>query len=596
MRIATSRREVVFGAAKIADPFLPRRRHELDRTLSGQTSPVDLTGERQHDRETSPVVVDSRANQPIAVATNREIRLPRKHRVEMSANDDRLELMPRRAMAPANHVTDAVRVNVRQSAITEPPSDPPATLVFFARRRGNLRNGDLRAQDRVVVRSQTRVRGSKRPMRRDGVGRKRRANGHRYQLLPVRAPTQVVDSEMTRAESGNGEAGDSRRLGRNVYSLSAVSFFTDVSSEMIYPLLPVFLTTTLGASAGFVGTIEGAAESVAAFLKLGSGWWSDRVRRRKPLVVAGYAIASVVRPLVAIARSAGDVLLIRVADRVGKGIRNAPRDALIADSVHESVRGRAFGFRNAADNAGALVGPLIAFALLSMFDFSLRTVFWLSAIPGAVAVVIAIVGVRESARHEWTDEDTTLHAGMGRRFWVFLVAVFIFTLGNSSDAFLLLRATELGVPIALAPVLWAVLNFVKSAFNISGGSLSDRVGRTPTVVAGWIVYAIVYFSFAHASQAWHAWALFAAYGLYFALSEGPQLALIADVAPPRRRGAAYGWYHLAIGIGAFPASLMFGVLWDRFGSTTAFVVGASLAMMASLTLSITARSQGRTSR
>ncbi|HTE45757.1 MAG TPA: MFS transporter, partial [Gemmatimonadaceae bacterium] len=185
------------------------------------------------------------------------------------------------------------------------------------------------------------------------------------------------------------------RLGRNVYVLGALSFFNDVSSEMIYPLLPVFLSTVLGANAGFIGAIEGAAESVAALLKLASGWWSDRVRRRKPLVVVGYVLASVVRPLVAIAQSATQVLLIRVSDRVGKGIRNSPRDALIADSVDPSLRGRAFGVRSAADNAGALLGPLIAFAILHWWHASLRTVFWLAAIPGVIAIVIAVVGIRE---------------------------------------------------------------------------------------------------------------------------------------------------------------------------------------------------------
>lgn len=374
------------------------------------------------------------------------------------------------------------------------------------------------------------------------------------------------------------------RLGRNVYVLAAVSFFTDVSSEMIYPLLPVFLTTMLGASAGFIGAIEGAAESTASLLKLASGWWSDRVRRRKPLVVAGYALASAMRPLVALARTAGDVLAIRVADRVGKGLRNAPRDALIADSVDPSVRGRAFGFRHAADNAGALLGPLIAFALLQWGDVSLRTVFWLAAIPGAIAVVVAIVGVREVAKTSAPAKKTELRAGMGRRFWMFLVVIFVFTLGNSTDAFLLLRAQQLGVPIALAPILWAVLHLVKSASNVPGGALSDRIGRRPTLIMGWLVYAAVYFFFARATQAWHAWALFAVYGVYFGLVEGAQLALIADVAPADRRGAAYGWYHLAIGVGALPASILFGVLWDRFGSGVAFSVGAAFALAAAVGL------------
>ncbi len=376
-----------------------------------------------------------------------------------------------------------------------------------------------------------------------------------------------------------------------MYALGAVSFFTDVSSEMIYPLLPVFLTSVLGASAGFIGAIEGAAESTAALLKLASGWWSDRVRRRKPLVVAGYALASAVRPLVAIAQSATQVLLIRVSDRVGKGLRNSPRDALIADSVHPSIRGRAFGFRSAADNAGALLGPLIAFALLTWWHPTLRTVFWLASIPGAIAVVVAIVGVREVDRQGTTTSNKTeLSGGMGTRFWVFLAIIFVFTLGNSTDAFLLLRARQLGVPVALAPILWALLNGVKSLSNVPGGSLSDRIGRRPTLVAGWIVYAAVYFLFARATHSWHAWALFATYGLFFGLTEGTELALVADVAPAERRGAAYGWYYLAVGIGALPASLLFGVVWDRLGSGAAFTMGAAFALLAAVAMAVS-RSQ-----
>ena len=376
-------------------------------------------------------------------------------------------------------------------------------------------------------------------------------------------------------------------LGRNVYALAAVSFFTDVSSEMIYPLLPVFLTTVLGASAGFIGAIEGAAESTASLLKLASGWWSDRVQKRKPLVVIGYTLASAVRPLVAIAQSASQVLFVRVADRVGKGLRNAPRDALIADSVHSSVRGKAFGFRGAADNAGALLGPLIAFALIERGHFQLRTVFWLAVIPGAIAVAIAILGVKEVRKQiprPAVDDDTALRGGMGSHFWLFLAVVLVFTLGNSTDAFLLLRAKDLGVPVALAPILWAVLHLVKSVSNIPGGSLSDRIGRRPTLIAGWIVYALVYFLFARATQAWHAWVLFAAYGVYFGLTEGALLALVADVAPRDRRGAAYGWYYLALGIGALPASILFGVVWDKWGAGVAFSAGASLALAAALGL------------
>jgi MFS family permease len=398
-------------------------------------------------------------------------------------------------------------------------------------------------------------------------------------------------SDVGRDAGSAGEAPppDSMHLGRNVYALGAVSFFTDVSSEMIYPLLPVFLSTVLGANAGFIGAIEGAAESTAALLKLVSGWWSDRVRRRKPMVVAGYVLASAMRPLTAIAQSATQVLLIRVSDRVGKGVRSSPRDALIADSVHPSMRGRAFGVRSAADNAGALLGPVIAFALLQFMHLTLRTVFWLAAVPGAIAVIVAIAGIREvERRSDTTGKQPKLAGGMGGRFWVFLTVIFIFTLGNSTDAFLLLRAKQLGVPVALAPILWALLNGVKSLSNVPGGALSDRVGRRPLLVAGWLVYAAVYFLFARATHAWQAWALFAGYGLFFGLTEGTELALVADVVPSRQRGAAYGWYYLAIGIGALPASLIFGMLWDRYGSPVAFGVGASLALLAALAMAVLA--------
>src|SRR4051812_29854482 len=326
-------------------------------------------------------------------------------------------------------------------------------------------------------------------------------------------------------------------LGRNVYAMSAVSFLTDASSEMIYPLLPVFLTATLHASAGFLGVIEGAAETTAALLKLASGWWSDRVRRRKPLIVGGYALASVVRPLVAVSQSAGQVLVIRVTDRIGKGIRGAPRDALIADSVDPSVRGRAFGFQRTADHAGAVVGPLVAFAVLTWGHVNLRPVFLLAAIPGVIAVIVAAVFVREPARREAVASAGAalpVPAPLGTRFWAVLGVIILFTLGNSTDAFLLLRAAQLGVPVALAPILWAMLHLVKSTTSTPGGALSDRIGRKPAVIGGWIIYAIVYLLFGRATQAWHAWALFAVYGTYFGLVEGTEKAMIADLVPAGR--------------------------------------------------------------
>jgi MFS family permease len=376
-----------------------------------------------------------------------------------------------------------------------------------------------------------------------------------------------------------------------------VSFLTDAATEMIYPLLPLFLSTVLGANASFIGAIEGAAETTAALLKLASGWWSDKVKKRKPLVVIGYGIATIARPFTAIAQTAAQVLAIRVTDRVGKGIRSAPRDALLADSTDPENRGRAFGFHAAMDNAGAVLGPLMAFVLLRQFDVSLRNVFWLAAIPGALAFIVLVVAVKEVEHARAQDSHDTPHiespAKLGTRFWVYMAVVFLFTLGNSTDAFLLLRANQLGVAVALAPILWAFLNFFKAALGTWGGALSDRFGRKPLIVAGWTVYALVYFGFARATQQWHAWALFASYALFYAFTEGTEKAFVADLIPKERRGAAFGWFNLAIGLGALPASIIFGAIWDRYSASTAFTFGATLAILASIGMFFIAPRQQR---
>jgi MFS family permease len=360
---------------------------------------------------------------------------------------------------------------------------------------------------------------------------------------------------------------------------------------MIYPLLPVFLSTVLGANASFIGAIEGAAESTASLLKLASGWWSDKVRKRKPFVVWGYGIATAVRPFIALAQTAGVVLGIRVADRVGKGIRSSARDALLADSVEPELRGRAFGFHASADNAGAVVGPLIAFALLRYMNLSLRNVFWLAAIPGVLAFIVLVTAVRDieaPAAKEDPTKPVLSTENLNRRFWVYLVVVLVFTLGNSTDAFLLLRSNQLGVAVALAPILWAVLNLVKSLFGTWLSGMSDRVGRKPLIVAGWLLYAAVYYGFSRATAPWHAWALIATYGLFYAMTEGTEKALVADIVPKQKRGVAFGWYNLAIGLGALPASLIFGAIWDRVGAPAAFVFGASLALVAAIGMAIVA--------
>jgi MFS family permease len=393
--------------------------------------------------------------------------------------------------------------------------------------------------------------------------------------------------------------------------LSAVSFFTDVSTEMIYPLLPVFLASVLGANASFIGAIEGVAETTASLLKLLSGWWSDKVGSRKRLVVFGYGLASVVRPFTAMANTATQVLFIRLTDRIGKGVRTSPRDALLADSAPQGSRGRAFGFHAAADNAGAVVGPLLAFFILKLEgvgsfegakrllphdEQALRHVFWLAAVPALIAMIVLVIVVRDVPKRAGEEKTAStgpvegMAVGLTKRFWAYLVVILLFTLGNSTDAFLLLRANQLGVPIAMAPILWALLNFVKSATGTYGGQLSDSLGRKPLIVGGWVLYSAVYFAFGLAIAAWQAWVLFAVYGIFYGMTEGSEKALVADVVPRNRRGAAFGWYNLAIGLGALPASLIFGAIWDRVGAPTAFSFGATLAIVAAVLMAFVAPS------
>lgn len=369
----------------------------------------------------------------------------------------------------------------------------------------------------------------------------------------------------------------------NVLILGLVSLLTDISSEMIYPLLPLFLTTVLGAGPAFLGVIEGVAESTAALLKLASGIASDRMPGRKKLVLAGYALSSIARPLTALAMTPLTVLFIRFADRVGKGIRTSPRDALIADSIDPSIRGKAFGFHRSMDHAGALIGPLIATVLLTWFTSDLRTVFWLAAIPGGVAVLLIILRVRE-AEKKGSQNGRFLGTFPAGRLRSYLLILFIFTLGNSSDAFLLLRAGQLGVAPARIPLLWTFFHLVKMLSVMPFGALSDRIGRRGVIIAGWGVYALAYAGFAYAASELHVWLLFAVYGLFYGLTEGVEKALLTDIAPPSERGGAFGWYNFAVGAGALPASLMFGLIWQQLGATAAFGLGSGLACLAALLL------------
>jgi MFS family permease len=378
-------------------------------------------------------------------------------------------------------------------------------------------------------------------------------------------------------------------LSRNVRVLAAVSFFTDVASDMIYPLLPLFLSTVLGTSAAVLGVIEGLAETVSSLLRLPAGWYSDRIKRRKPFVVMGYTLASVVRPLIGLAQGAGQVLAIRLTDRFGKGMRSAPRDALIADSVPLSQRGYAYGVHRAADNLGAVMGPLVAWALLTLAWVDLRGLFLWAALPGAVAVVLVVFFVTETRTptpvktpKAVAEVGAVARTALGPAFWRYLAVVFVFTLSASTDAFLLLRATQLGVATAMIPIIWALLHVVKSSSSVIGGALSDRVGRRPLILGGWALYALVYLGFAVAEVQWHAWALFVVYGLYFGATEGTEKAFVADLVPSASRGTAFGWFHAALGLGALPASVVFGVVWEQLGAESAFVMGAGIAAVAAL--------------
>jgi MFS family permease len=284
-----------------------------------------------------------------------------------------------------------------------------------------------------------------------------------------------------------------------------------------------------------------------------------------------------------------------MCDRVGKGIRTSPRDALLADSAEPSQRGKAFGFNRAGDNLGAVIGPLVAWMLLQRASVPMRSVFFWAAVPGIVSLIVLLVFVREkpAVATATANAEPRMHAetrrigaslSLGSSFWKYLVMLLVFTLGNSSDAFLLLRASQVGVPTMMVPILWAAFNLVKSVSSTPGGVLSDRVGRRPLIVTGWLLYAAVYLLFGHAAAQWQVWALFLVYGLFFGLTEGVEKALVADLVPAARRGTAFGWYNFTIGLAALPASLMFGLVWDRVSPVAAFTLGATLAVVAAIGL------------
>ena len=394
-----------------------------------------------------------------------------------------------------------------------------------------------------------------------------------------------------------------RALPRNVVALSFVSLLNDTSSEIIYPLLPAFLALSLGASPFAIGLIEGFAESIASILKLFSGYLSDRFGTRKLPIFLGYSLAAVTRPFLAFVTSWPQVLVVRMTDRVGKGIRGAPRDALIAESVPEKERGFAFGFNRAADHLGAVLGPVAGYVLLYIFAsnsqdptlLEYQKVFLFASVPVIIGLVVIAFFVSEKVDHHDTiDPPKFSLRGFDGNFKRFLAVIALFTLSNSTDAFLLLRAGQAGVSPVMLPLLWMTLHLSKVVSSLIGGGLSDRIGRKKVIVAGWLIYALVYAGFAFVSSAWQCWVLFIIYGTYFGLTEGVEKAFVADMVPTKKRGTAYGLYNLAFGITVFPASLLFGLAWNEFGATAAFLGSASVSLIAILLLgSVKAQKEGQ---
>ncbi len=378
---------------------------------------------------------------------------------------------------------------------------------------------------------------------------------------------------------------------REVWSLGVVSLLNDTASEMVHPLLPVFLTRVLGASTVALGFVEGVAESTAAFMKLVAGVLSDRMGKRKPWVVAGYLAAALSRPLIGITQRWSQVLALRFVDRLGKGIRTAPRDALIADVTPQRIWGKAFGIQRSLDHSGAILGPLVATALLGLFHLHLRGLFLLAIVPGLLAVLVLGLGVSEPPRkppHRAPQQRVALHGWgpLGSTFHRYAGTLFLFTLGNASDAFLVLKARDTGVPLAWIPALWMLFNGVKMVLSTPCGVFSDRYGRRRTILLGWFLYGLVYLGFALATEVWQVVGLFASYGVFYALTEGVERAFVADLVPEQLRGTGYGWFHLTVGLAALPASVLFGIVWKLWGSGPAFLMGGAFAWAAMLLLGL----------
>jgi MFS family permease len=403
---------------------------------------------------------------------------------------------------------------------------------------------------------------------------------------------------MAEAADAPSQTKRGRRLPRNIWVVTITSFLTDISSEMLLSLLPLFLFSVLGIRTSLIGLIEGVAESTASLLKVFSGWVSDRIRRRKGLAVLGYALSTAAKPFLYLATTWWAVFGVRFADRVGKGLRTAPRDALVADSVDERSRGLAFGLHRAGDTAGAVIGIGLALVLVvkaggaeQLTRTSFQMVVLLSVIPALAAVLVLGFGAREIAETQERREVPRLSlAGFDHRFRWFLLIIVLFTLGNSSDAFLIIRAQMAGLDVGGVLGMMITFNLTYALVATPAGALSDRVGRKRVLIGGWLLYGLVYLGFARAASGWQAWLLMAVYGVYYGLTEGVAKAFVADLVPAERRGTAFGLFNAAIGIMVLPASAVAGLLWQGagswsgFGQSAPFYFGAIMALLATILL------------
>jgi len=392
-------------------------------------------------------------------------------------------------------------------------------------------------------------------------------------------------------------------LPRNIWAVSLTSFFMDISSEMVLNILPLFLSNVLGVKTNIIGLIEGVAEATASLLKVFSGWLSDRLRARKWLAVGGYALSAFSKPFFYFANSWGMVAGVRWADRVGKGIRTAPRDALVADSISEEHRGLAFGFHRAADTGGAVVGLLVALAVVWMAQrgatqlsrSTFQAVVLFSLIPAFLAVLSLALGAQDVPVKKVHERPRISFAGLGRQFALFMLIVGLFDLGNSSDAFLVLRAQERGLNVIGVLGMLVTFNLVYALLSTPAGSLSDRIGRRRVIIGGWLVYAAIYLGVALARTGWQVWLFYTLYGVYYGLAYGTTKAMVADIVPEHLRGTAYGTYNAVLGVLDFPASLIAGVLWQGFGTwqgfgpSAPFLFGATMAFIAAVLMATVMR-------